>query len=125
MRRYLALYVAGLCFLAVAMGIAYQSGYSWAPAVAGGLTIMLGSLGAMLVKTSLARSSRSREPDSIEAVHDSRARAGAFVDILVAVSLALLIAVVFPGVNSSLLLFALLVFTTADYWIRRARLRAR
>lgn len=122
--RYLALAIGGFAISIIGLSLAYRYDLEWLRILAVTVPVFVGGTGAMLIKRRHQRRNRTGEPDSIEHVHDVRARAGAYVFALVATTVALAVGVVAPGVASWVILLGLLAALVAGYvfsrlWINR------
>lgn len=118
--KFLGIVTAGVGLLAMGLAVAYQWSLEWLRVVTPAVVIPGVAVAVMLVKRRGQRQSRSMEADSVERARDGRARAAAFVDVVVAAAVGVAVGVLFPQLAGWVVALMMLVVAVGSYVVRRA-----
>lgn len=118
--RWFVLEIVVLGVAVAALALAEHFGIEWMRVAA--LIVGIGGTGALVMAAKQRRQgqTRSAEPDSVEAVQDTSARAGAYLDALVLTAVAIVVVSLWPTLPPVVVLVALLALFGLVYWLRRA-----
>lgn len=123
--KFLGIVAAGIGLLAAGLAIAYRWELEWLRVAVTPVVTVAVAVAVMVVKRRGQRRDRSMAADSVERAFDERARSGAFVDVLLATAVMVLLGALYPQMPVWLLGVLLLAAAVVDYWIRRVLVERR
>lgn len=117
--KWLLIVTSAIVILAAGLALALRLEFEWLRiAVLVGVPLAV-AITISTVKTRERARSRTMEPGSVEAALDETARAGAFVDAIIATAAALALSAIVDDIAAWGACAALLTIFALSYWVRR------